>query len=111
MHVTPTLETYLGCIIPEKLPSELDKTTWLTIETLKGNPPFSADEKNKLLQEARTIKKISHDGLIPILQVAEFEKRPCVVYQPKDGVRLDRFLKDLDKKKLVCSPEVAIHIS
>ncbi|CAK0769373.1 eukaryotic-like serine/threonine-protein kinase [Gammaproteobacteria bacterium] len=65
----------------------------VAIKTLRLQFTQLKEQQTMLLQEARTVSRLSHPNIIPIYEAGEFDGRPYLVFEFVDGLSLKEYLK------------------
>ncbi|CAK0772795.1 eukaryotic-like serine/threonine-protein kinase [Gammaproteobacteria bacterium] len=65
----------------------------VAIKTLRLQFKELREQQTMLLQEARTVGRLSHPNIISIYEAGEFEGRPYLVFEFVDGLSLKEYLK------------------
>ncbi len=82
----------------------------VAIKTLRVQFSQLKDQQTMLLQEARTVGRLTHPNIVPIYEVGEFEGRPYLVFEFVDGVSLKEYLKTRGPLSTFDSLGLIVHV-
>ena len=82
----------------------------VAIKTLRIHFSQMKEQQPLLLQEARTVSRLSHPNIVPIYEAGEFEGRPYLVFEYIDGLSLREYLKKNGPLSIATSLSLTTHI-